>query len=64
VFGLFIGVVAMGGDLMVSMLKRDAGVKDSGNLVPSFGGVLDIIDCIIIGLPAGYYFLKFYGGNV
>ncbi|MHC4197037.1 MAG: phosphatidate cytidylyltransferase [Planctomycetota bacterium] len=64
VFGLFIGVVAMGGDLMVSMLKRDAGVKDSGNLVPSFGGVLDIIDCIVMSLPAGYYFLKFCGGNV
>ncbi len=63
-FGLFIGVVAMGGDLMVSMLKRDAGVKDSGNLVPSFGGVLDIIDCIIISLPAGYYFLEFYGGDM
>ncbi|MCP4364670.1 MAG: phosphatidate cytidylyltransferase [Planctomycetes bacterium] len=64
VFGLFIGVVAVGGDLMVSMLKRDAGVKDSGNLVPSFGGVLDIIDCIVVSLPAGYYFLKFCGGNM
>ncbi len=63
-FGFVIGIAAMGGDLMVSMLKRDAGVKDTGNLVPSFGGVLDIIDCILTSLPVGYYFLSFYGWYV
>lgn len=59
-FGLLVGIASMGGDLMESMLKRDAGVKDSGDLIPSFGGALDIIDCVLISLPAGYYFLTFY----
>ncbi len=59
-FGLLIGVTSIGGDLVESMLKRDAGVKDSGNLVPSFGGTLDVIDCILTSLPMGYYFLIFY----
>lgn len=59
-FGFLIGVTSIGGDLVESMLKRDAGVKDSGNLVPSFGGTLDVIDCILTSLPMGYYFLIFY----
>lgn len=59
-FGFLIGVTSIGGDLVESMLKRDAGVKDSGNLVPSFGGTLDVIDCILTSLPMGYYFLTFY----
>ncbi|MFQ5861967.1 MAG: phosphatidate cytidylyltransferase [Candidatus Brocadiales bacterium] len=63
-FGLLIGVASVGGDMVESMLKRDAGVKDSGDLIPSFGGVLDVIDCVLISLPAGYYFLILYDWNV
>ncbi len=63
-FGLLIAVASIGGDLAESMLKRDAGVKDSGNLVPSFGGTLDVIDGVLVSLPAGYYFLLlFYSWN-
>lgn len=62
-FGLLVGVVSVGGDLAESMLKRDAGVKDSGNLIPSFGGALDVMDCILTSLPVGYYFLLLYGRN-
>lgn len=59
-FGLFIGLTSIGGDLLESIIKRDAGVKDSGSLIPGFGGLLDVVDCTLTSLPAGYYFLTFY----
>ncbi len=56
-FGAVVGFSAMLGDLAESLLKRDANVKDSGRLVPAFGGVLDVIDCLLVSLPVSYYFL-------
>jgi phosphatidate cytidylyltransferase len=49
--GFFVGIAAQSGDLVKSAFKRAAGVKDSGNLVPSFGGVLDIIDNFMLTGP-------------
>lgn len=60
-FALLIGAGSISGDLFESMIKRDAGVKDSGDLIPSFGGALDIIDCVLVCLPLGYYFLVLVG---
>ncbi len=51
VLGAFTGVAAQCGDLVKSALKRAAGVKDSGQLVPAFGGVLDIIDNFMLTGP-------------
>lgn len=51
IVGAFTGVMAQSGDLVKSALKRAAGVKDSGNLVPAFGGVLDIIDNFMLTGP-------------
>lgn len=59
-FGILLCVVGIIGDLVESLLKRDAEVKDTGALLPGMGGVLDRIDAPLLGLPTMYYLMLAY----
>ncbi|HKQ32572.1 MAG TPA: phosphatidate cytidylyltransferase [Thermodesulfobacteriota bacterium] len=59
-FSLLIAASAVFGDLVESAIKRGAGIKDTGDIVPGHGGVLDRFDSLIFVFPISYYFVLVY----
>jgi len=56
--GVLFGFVGQAGDLLESVLKRDAGMKDSGAWLPGFGGVLDVLDSPLLVAPVAFWLLR------
>lgn len=57
ILGILLGILAQVGDLAESLLKRDCQVKDSGNNLSGFGGVLDLIDSLLFTTPIFYFYV-------
>ncbi|MCL2705715.1 MAG: phosphatidate cytidylyltransferase [Spirochaetaceae bacterium] len=59
IIGVSIGIVSIIGDLCESAMKRSANIKDSGNVLPGRGGILDNIDSLIFSAPVFYFMVKY-----
>jgi len=60
VAGGCVGIAVIAGDLAVSILKRSAGVKDSGKIIPGRGGMLDSIDSVVFAAPVFYLLIRYF----
>jgi CDP-diglyceride synthetase len=60
-YGIIVGFLGQLGDLVESNLKRDFGVKDSSNLIPGHGGILDRFDSLLISAPFLYFYFTLIG---
>lgn len=60
ILGILCTFFAQIGDLCESLIKRDAGVKDSGNILPGHGGFLDRADSYVFTIPVMFYYLKYF----
>jgi phosphatidate cytidylyltransferase len=56
-FAIVLAVVGIIGDLVESLLKRDAGIKDTAQIIPGHGGILDRVDSFLFAAPVVYGYL-------
>jgi phosphatidate cytidylyltransferase len=58
IIGVILSVTAVVGDLIESLFKREAGLKDSGKFFPGIGGILDLLDSLLFNAPIMYLYLR------
>lgn len=61
VMAALMNVLGVFGDLFESLWKRSAGIKDSGNIIPGHGGLMDRFDSALFAIPTGYIYLLLFG---
>jgi len=54
---LLFGFLGQAGDLVMSVFKRDSGIKDTSSVLPGLGGVLDVLDSLLLVGPVAYWLL-------
>ncbi len=60
IIGVVLGITTLIGDLIESMFKRDAGVKDSSKIIPGHGGILDRLDGMLLSGPVLYFMVRYF----
>jgi phosphatidate cytidylyltransferase len=58
ILGVILSLGAVVGDLIESLFKREAGLKDSGRMFPGIGGILDLLDSLLFNAPLMYLYLR------
>ena len=58
ILGIVLSIGAVVGDLIESLFKREAGLKDSGSMFPGIGGILDLLDSLLFNAPIMYLYLR------
>ena len=60
VVGLLLGVAGFVGDITISAIKRDLGIKDSGTMLTGHGGILDRLDSLTYTAPVFFHYVRFF----
>jgi phosphatidate cytidylyltransferase len=58
IFGIVVGIASVFGDLSASLIKRSCSVKDSGAIVPGYGGIIDVIDYLVVAAPVAFLYIN------